>query len=318
MKKKILITHKIKTSLIDKIIAQIGDHAEIFFFPHDEGKIDDVIEEIEIVFGNVEREHVLKAKNLRWIHLGYAGVDTIMYPEVVNSDIIVTSSKGIHQFHMTEFLFGMILTLTRKFHKIYENQRYKSWDKQVAREFELLNGKTMGILGLGNIGRQIAKVSKAFGMYVIGMKRTIASVENVDEVITRENLEYLLKNSNFIVVVLPLTEETYHLIGEKEFNLMEKKPYFFNIGRGAVVDEKALINALKGGKIRGAGLDVFEEEPLPQDSPLWEMGNVLITPHIAGLFPGYWEEPTNLFIENFKRYINGKELLNVVDKIAGY
>ncbi len=317
MKKKVLITHKIKTSLVDKIVAQIGDYAEVFFIP-DQEKVNEVIEEVEVIFGNIEREHVLKAKNLRWIHLGYAGVDMIMYPEVVNSNIIVTSSKGIHQFHMTEFLFGMILTLTRKFNKIYESQRRKSWDKQVAREFELLNGKTIGILGLGNIGRQIAKVAKAFGMYVIGMKRTMSSVENVDEVVTRENLEHLLKNSDFIVAVLPLTEETYHLIGEREFSLMEKKPYFFNIGRGAVVDEKALINALKEGKIRGAGLDVFEEEPLPQDSPLWDMENVLITPHIAGLFPGYWEEPTNLFIENFKRYINHKELLNVVDKIAGY
>ena len=100
--------------------------------------------------------------------------------------------------------------------------------------------------------------------------------------------------------------------------MMKKKPYFFNIGRGAVVDEKALINALKEGKIRGAGIDVFEDEPLPSDSPLWEMENVLVTPHIAGLFPNYWEEPTNLFIENFKRYINGKELINVVDKLAGY
>ncbi len=317
MKKKVLITHKIKTSLVDKIVAQIGDYAEVFFFP-DEEKIGDIIDEVEIIFGGVERKHILQAKNLRWIHLGYAGVDVIMYSEVVNSDIIVTSSKGIHQFHMAEFLFGMILTLTRKFNKIYENQKRKSWDKQVAREFELLNGKTMGILGLGNIGRQIAKVAKAFGMYVIGMKRTMSNVENIDEVITKENLEHLLRNSDFIVAVLPLTEETYHLIGGREFNAMEKKPYFFNIGRGAVVDEKALINALREGKIRGAGLDVFEEEPLPQDSPLWEMENVLITPHIAGLFPGYWEEPTNLFIENFKRYINCKELLNIVDKIAGY
>ncbi|CUS81143.1 D-isomer specific 2-hydroxyacid dehydrogenase, NAD binding domain, partial [Candidatus Kryptonium thompsonii] len=162
------------------------------------------------------------------------------------------------------------------------------------------------------------KVAKAFGMYVIGMKRTKTKVEYVDEVVTRAEMQHLLENSDFIVVVLPLTDETHHLIGEKEFNMMKKKPYFFNIGRGAVVDEKALINALKEGKIRGAGIDVFEDEPLPSDSPLWEMENVLVTPHIAGLFPNYWEEPTNLFIENFKRYINGKELINVVDKLAGY
>ncbi len=317
MKKKVLITHRIRSSLVDKIIAQVGDKADVIYDPNKE-KIDELIKDVEIIFGDFERAHILKAKNLKWVHLGYAGVDMILYPEVVNSDIIVTSSKGIHQFHMTEFLFGMILTLTRNFHKIYENQKKRIWDKQVAREFELLNGKTIGILGLGNIGRQIAKVSKAFGMYVIGMKRTGSEVENVDEVVTKDGLGYLLENSDFIVVVLPLTEETYHLIGEREFNLMKKKPYFFNIGRGAVVDEKALINALREGKIRGAGLDVFEEEPLPPDSPLWEMKNVLITPHIAGLFPNYWEEPTNLFIENFKRYINGKELINIVNKIAGY
>jgi phosphoglycerate dehydrogenase-like enzyme len=317
MKKRVLITHRIGRSQLEKIKSKLNDLAIIIFDPERE-RINEFIGDIEIIFGDISREYVLKAEKLRWIHIGYAGVDMILYPEIVNSDIIVTCSKGIHHFHMTEFLFGMILTLTRKFSKIYENQKRKFWDKRVAREFELLNGKTMGILGLGNIGRQIAKVSKSFGMYVIGMKRTMSSVENVDEVVTRENLEHLLRNSDFIVAVLPLTEETYHLIGEKEFNAMERKPYFFNIGRGAVVDEKALINALKEGKIRGAGLDVFEEEPLPQDSPLWEMENVLITPHIAGLFPGYWEEPTNLFIENFKRYINGEKLLNVVDKVAGY
>ncbi len=317
MKKKVLITHRIGSSRVEKIISQIGDKAEVVFDP-EKSKIDDVIGDVEIIFGDFERRHILRAKNLRWVHLGYAGVDMILYPEIVNSDIIVTSSKGIHQFHMSEFLFGMILTLTRKFDKIYENQKQKRWDKQVAREFELLNGKTIGILGLGNIGRQIARVSKAFGMYVIGMKRTKTSVDFVDEVVTKDEIQHLLENSDFIVVVLPLTDETYHLIGEREFNLMSKRPYFFNIGRGAVVDEMALINALREGKIRGAGLDVFEEEPLPQDSPLWEMENVLITPHIAGLFPNYWEEPTNIFIENFKRYIDGKQMLNVVDKIAGY
>jgi len=317
MKRKVLITNRIRSSHLDKIIKEIGSEAEIIFEP-DKSKVDEFIKDVEIIFGDFEREHVQKAKNLRWVHLGYAGVDMILYPEIVNSDVIVTCSKGIHQYHMTEFLFGMILTLTRGFKKIYANQRLKVWDKQVAKEFESLYGKTMGILGLGNIGRQVAKVAKAFGMYVIGMKRTKTKVEYVDEVVTRAEMQHLLENSDFIVVVLPLTDETHHLIGEKEFNMMKKKPYFFNIGRGAVVDEKALINALKEGKIRGAGIDVFEDEPLPSDSPLWEMENVLVTPHIAGLFPNYWEEPTNLFIENFKRYINGKELINVVDKLAGY
>ncbi|MCS7228471.1 MAG: D-2-hydroxyacid dehydrogenase [Candidatus Kryptonium sp.] len=317
MKKKVIITHRIRSSLVEKIISQIGDKADIVFDP-EKKEIDNVIESVEIIFGDFKREHFIKAKNLRWVHLGYAGVDMILYPEVVNSDVILTCSKGIHQFHMTEFLFGMILTLTRKFDKIYENQKLKKWDKQIAKDFESLYGKTMGILGLGNIGRQIAKVAKAFGMYVIGLKRTKAEVENVDEVITKDEIDRLLENSDFIVVALPLTEETYHLIGEREFEMMRKKPYFFNIGRGAVVDEKALINALRSGRIRGAGLDVFEEEPLSSDSPLWEMGNVLITPHISGLFPNYWEEPVNLFIENFRRYVNGREMLNVVDKKVGY
>jgi D-2-hydroxyacid dehydrogenase (NADP+) len=317
MKRKVIITHRIRNSHLEKIISAIGHQAEIIYDPEKQ-KINDVIDEVEIIFGDIERDHAKRAKNLKWLHIGYAGVDMILYPEIVNSDIIVTCSKGIHQFHMTEFLFGMILTLTRKIDKILENQKLKKWDKQIARSFESLYGKTMGILGLGNIGRQIARVSKSFGMHVIGMKRTKTEVENVDEVVTRENIQHLLENSDFIVAVLPLTEETYHLIGEREFDLMKKRPYFFNIGRGAVVDEKALINALIEKKISGAGLDVFEEEPLPPESPLWEMENVIITPHIAGLFPNYWEEPTNLFIENFKLYIDGKQLINVVDKIAGY
>ncbi|MEN3039213.1 MAG: D-2-hydroxyacid dehydrogenase, partial [Candidatus Kryptonium sp.] len=241
MKKKVLISHKIRSSLVEKIISQIGDKADVIFDP-EKKEIESVIENVEIIFGDFKREHFLKAKSLRWIHLGYAGVDMILYPEVVNSDVILTCSKGIHQFHMTEFLFGMILTLTRKFYKIWENQKVKRWDKQIAREFESLYGKTMGIVGLGNIGRQIAKVAKAFGMYVIGLKRTKSEVENVDEVITKNEIDRLLENSDFIVVALPLTEETYHLIGEREFEMMRKKPYFFNIGRGAVVDERSVIS----------------------------------------------------------------------------
>jgi phosphoglycerate dehydrogenase-like enzyme len=291
--------------------------AEIIFDP-EKKDIDRVIGEIEILFGYLKSEQIRMAKNLKWIHLATAGVDMIWFPEVIERDIIITCSKGIHQHNMTEVLFGMILTLTRRFREMNENQRRKIWDMKIARKFESLYGKTIGILGLGFVGREIAKVSKAFGMKVIGMKRTPGKVDYVDKVVTRSELSYLLENSDFIVAVLPLTEETYHLIGEEEFNLMKRKPYFFNIGRGSVVDENALINALREGKIKGAGLDVFESEPLPQDSPLWKMDNVIITPHISGLFPNYYEKPTEIFIENFKRYIHGEKLLNVVDREKGY
>jgi D-2-hydroxyacid dehydrogenase (NADP+) len=165
----------------------------------------------------------------------------------------------------------------------------------------------------------MAKAAKGFDMHVVGLKKNPSlPVENVDVLLGMNDLPELLRGSDHIVVVLPLTVETKNLITEREFGLMERKPFFYNLARGPIVNTRDLVKALAEGKIKGAGLDVFEEEPLDKGSPLWGMENVIITPHVGGLIPHYTREAINFFLENLKRYLKGEELLNVVNKQIGY
>jgi len=182
-----------------------------------------------------------------------------------------------------------------------------------------LCGKTLGIVGLGGIGSEVAKRAKAFGMRVIATRRRPdRRSEFADEVRGADELGWLLGESDFVAVCSALTHETRHLIGAEELKRMKATAYLINIGRGGLVDEGALVAALRGGEIAGAGLDVFEREPLPSESPLWEMPNVMITPHDAGSSPRSHERLMEVFLENLRRYVAGEPLLNVVDKRAGY
>ena len=173
-------------------------------------------------------------------------------------------------------------------------------------------------MGLGSIGSHMAKVAKAFGMNVIGIKKTQGHVEHVDEVLPPSHLEKLLKNSDHVVNVTPLTPETRRMFGPKEFSMMKPSAVFYNFGRGASIDENALIEALEKGTIRAAALDVFAEEPLPQNNPLWKAKNIFITPHVGGPVPHYTQLLTEIFIDNLKRFLAGQPLATVVDKAKGY
>ncbi|MDI3534774.1 MAG: hypothetical protein PWQ82_1139 [Thermosediminibacterales bacterium] len=256
-----------------------------------------------------------KAENLKWLHMLSAGVDKVPLEPLEKKGVIVTNSKGIHGIPIAEHVLGMMLAFARGLNIMRDQQMRKEWKR--VRTDELWN-KTLGIIGLGSIGAEIAKRAKAFGMKVIGLKRNVVKIEGVDEVWPNDRLIDLLKNSDYVVIAVPLNKETYHLIGEKELNVMKKEAYLINIGRGDLVDEHALIKALRSGRIKGFGSDVFSQEPLPADSPLYEMENVIITPHQSGLSPMYMKRAMDIFTQNLQAYLSSSPMKNVVDFKLGY
>jgi phosphoglycerate dehydrogenase-like enzyme len=211
-----------------------------------------------------------------------------------------------------------MLMFAKGSHICFQQKQLKQWQPFMP---SVLRGKTVGIIGLGGIGREIARLSKAFGMHVMAARRTVKKsgrARNVDEAFSVRELPRLLRKSDFVVLALPLTHETHKIIGEEQLRLMKPTAYLVNIARGKVVDEPALVSALRENRIAGAALDVFEVEPLPAASPLWELSNVILTPHIAGGMDRYIEQATDIFCENLKRYLAGERLTRVVNKTKGY
>lgn len=272
--------------------------------------------DILIVSWRLPAGSVASAGSLKWIHSIGAGVDGILTPDVLESKAVVTSSSGIHREPISEHVLAFMLSFVRCFHTFARQQMRKEWKRY---ELQELAGKTLGIIGLGEIGSEIAVKAKALGMRVIAVKRTPGEKPNsVDALWTQDRVKDLLGDSNFVVLSLPLTSETRGFIGEPELRAMKKSAYLINISRGKIVQEPKLIQALREGWIAGAGLDVFEEEPLPEKSELWEMPNVIVTPHVAGSNPQYTERAMTIFEENLMRFLKGEELLNLVDKRLGY
>ncbi len=276
-----------------------------------------VIPEVDILIaGKFDREVLLKAERLKWVHALAAGVERLLFPEFVDSDIILTNSSGVHPVPISEHVLGMMLMFSRKLHESMKNQSQKEWKRPQPAE---LYGKTLGIVGFGSIGERIGHLGKCLGMHVLGLKRnTDYKTDDADELLPPENLHDLLKRSDFVVVSLPLTKDTEYLISEKELRIMKSTAYLINISRGKIICEKDLVRALQAKDIAGAGLDVFEEEPLPLESPLWELDNVIVTPHYAGSTPEYFNRAINIFCGDLKRFLKGEPLMNVVDKRRGY
>ena len=292
-------------------------HAEVSVCK-DKAQLPEAVRDVDIlvVSWRLPAGSVAAADSLKWIHSIGAGVDGILTPDVLASKVVVTSSSGIHREPISEHVLGFMLSFVRGFHTFAHQQMKKEWKRF---DLEELAGKTLGIIGLGEIGSEIAIRAKGFGMRVIAVKRNAGEKpSHVDELWMPDRLKNLLRESDFVVLSLPLTPETRGFIGESELRAMKKSAYFINISRGKIVQEAKLIQALREGWIAGAGLDVFEEEPLPEKSELWEMPNVIITPHVAGSNPQYTERAMAIFEENLKRFLNGQELANVVDKKIGY
>jgi D-2-hydroxyacid dehydrogenase (NADP+) len=230
--------------------------------------------------------------------------------------IKLVNMSGIHGDPIAEHVMGLIINYSRGLYRLYEYQQEQKWQRINVGQLE---DRTMTIVGTGSIGREIARRAKAFKMKTIGVKRTIKNeLEFFDRLFTDDDLQRALQEADYVVVTVPLTTETRGMFGEREFEAMKETAFFVNIARGAVVDEQAMIEALKKGIIAGAGLDVFEIEPLPADSPLYRLENVYLTPHISGLHPDYNLKAIRLFVDNLQRYSRGEKLLNLVDYGVGY
>jgi phosphoglycerate dehydrogenase-like enzyme len=274
--------------------------------------------EIEVVFGLLPIARYQELPKLQWMQQTFAGADWIFnYPQVVEKDFTLTTASGVHAIPISEHILALMLALARDIPYSITKQHEHQW-KRRGKVAEI-DGATMGIIGLGKIGEKTAEKAKGLNMKVLATRRNPErSSPHVDRMYGPDGLNEVLSQSDWAVVTAAMTPETNGLIGEKELKLMKKTAHVINIARGSIIQEKALIQALQEGWIAGAGLDVFETEPLPEDSPLWDMKNVIITGHYAGMTPYYFDRVMDIFLENLRRYQQGEPLMNIVNKKLGY
>lgn len=283
-----------------------------------ESRSPEFAEKAEVLFGRLAPRRYRELPNLRWVQQDFAGTDWLLnFPDIIQKNFILTNASGVHAIPISEHILALMLALARDIHLSIRKQGDHQWTRR-ARVVELEEA-TLGIIGLGKIGEKTAEKAKGLNMRVLALRRNPErSSPYVDRIYGTEGLMELLSQSDWVVISAAMTPETKGMIGETELKGMKKSAHLINIARGSIIQEKALIKALQEGWIAGAGLDVFETEPLPQDSPLWDMENVIITGHYAGATPFYFDRVMEIFLENLRRYQDGETLINVVDKQLGY
>lgn len=255
------------------------------------------------------------ADKLQWIHATSAGVDALMFPELIEGEVTVTNARGIFDRTIAEYVLCTILMFAKDFPRSIRLQANHQWQH---RDTERAEGQQVLVVGAGSIGSQIGRLCKAAGLKPHGIARTPRPSEDFIAVHGNDELMEQLGLADFVVIATPLTPQTEGLFDAKAFRAMKSSARLINIGRGPVVKTDDLVNALKKGEIAGAGLDVFEEEPLPADHPLWDMENVIMTAHMSGDFIGWKRALTDQFLDNLDRWHKGEELFNLVDKKLGY
>jgi phosphoglycerate dehydrogenase-like enzyme len=273
--------------------------------------------------GTIQRAQFEAARRLRWIHSPAAGVGGMLFPEMIASPVVITNSRGMSAETIAEHVLAVTLAIFRRLPHAFRSQVAREWaqDAISAEGHRAIGGARVLIVGLGAIGAAVATRMSALGARVIGVRRHGArgnAVDGVAAIDPPERLHVLLPDADVVVLAAPHTRETRGLIGAAELAAMDTDAILVNVSRGQLVDENALIDALRDRRIGGAALDVFNDEPLPADSPFWTLPNVLITPHTAGWRPDHWDAAVALFADNLRRFEAGQALVNVVDKVAGY
>ena len=274
------------------------------------------LEQAEIFFGFHSPDVFQQAPHLRWIQTTSAGLDQILVPELVQRDLLITNASGVYAPQVAEQAWCLTLAIAGRVPHYWEQQKAHNW--QAVDRIDL-DGSTAGVIGLGGIGRRYSGVAAAFGMRVLAVDlHQPPKPESVEALWSIDEIDRLLEQSDFVLVSCPYTKETHHLLDESRLSHMKSSAVLVNIARGSIVDERALVSALQNGRIAAAGIDVCEQEPLPPESSLWDVPNLVISPHCAGLSPQRMQQMANFFIENLGRYVAGQALVNLVDQKLGY
>lgn len=290
------------------------------------------IQDADIYIGWISQQVFKQAKSLKWVQVPGTGVDgvlghgedsdgTFKYSPLVDSDVVVTNCPGSHAEPMANHVMGMVVSLAHQFPRIYQDQNQRKWDTaSYHNQLRNLTGTKMGIFGLGDIGVAVAKRAYAFGMHVIGVdansERDIP--DYLEEIWGPEKLEDMLRVSDWVVVATPLTSDTKNALNRNRLNLIKHGAFLVVISRGGIVDEDALVDALRSGRLSGASLDTTDVEPLPNDSQLWDVNNLIISPHVSAETPDTFQGRTDVIKENLRRYLRDEEFIYVCDKKAGY
>lgn len=280
--------------------------------------------EADVLFGYLLRpENIATASRLRWIHSPAAGVTGLLFPALIESPIVLTNGRGLHARSMAEHALALMLAIARRLPRSRDMQHEQQWDQvgqwKDAPGFLELEGATVGLVGFGHTGKGVGALCRALGMRVLALRRHPDGDTSIaHEQMGVERLGELLEQSDWVVMTAPHTTATTHLMGAAQLARMKPTAYLLNLARGALLDEAALIAALESGQLAGAALDVFAEEPLPAGRPLWSHPRVVVTPHVGGVGPRYWERACEQFAGNLRHWLAGAPLENVVDKRAGY
>lgn len=295
-----------------RIRAVRGAHVEFF---DDHRELERRIPEADAVAGTISADALARGTRLKWVQSWMAGPDEALYPEMLASEVTLTSCKGNGAIPLAEHAMWLMLTLNRDALRWVHAQDAHRWERHTHGE---LNGLTLGVIGLGHSGVDLAQKAQAFHMNVLGLRRANRPTEHVDELLPPSRLHELLGRSDFVAVTAPLTPETRGMLGEEEFRAMKPSAFFIVFSRGGIADDDALLRAVNEGWIAGAGLDNFGAEPLPADSPFWTARNTICTPHNGATTEATIGRGVEIFVDNLGRFARGEDLVNVVDKTAGY
>jgi phosphoglycerate dehydrogenase-like enzyme len=319
-------TMVVDVSLPESVVSKLKtEFPEIdFVFPGDPRRAEKIGIAEAYFHWNLTAETLAEAPNLRWYQSVAAGVDSVITPELLARDIIVTNNSGVHASNIAEHVLAMMLALARHLPSLILAQAKHQWKEQETQgrmgEMFELGDQTLLVVGYGDIGQRLAKIATGIGMTVDAVKRTTNGDHDsfTREIAPINDVKRLFATADHVAICLPLTSETRQLFNAEQFAAMKPGSFLYNIGRGQIVDQNALIAALQSGHLRGVGLDVTDPEPLSADSPLWEMPNVIITAHTAGATPRYWERASAILIANIKRMMAGETPLNLVNQRLGY
>ena len=269
----------------------------------------------------VDRDAFASASRLRWVQSPAVGVGSLMFPELLASPVVLTSARGIRARSIAEHVLGVTIALARRLPATLRAQAVHRWAQdELETDVRMLQGLRMGLVGLGAIGLEVVKIAAPFGFRIAAIRRRAAEPPpaGVEDVWTPDRLPDLLSQSDVVVLAAPHTPETKRLIGRAQIDQMKRGALLVNVARGKLVDDEAVIEGLRDGRLGGAALDVFSQEPLDPSSPYWDLPNVIVTPHTSGAMKDYWTPLVALFSDNLRRFEKGAPLLNVVDKVAGY